>query len=57
MSFDLTTIRRHFPALDAARHDAPRIYFDNPAGTQVPSGVVERMADCLQLFLKLEVCR
>ncbi len=48
MSFDLTTIRRHFPALDAARHDAPRIYFDNPAGTQVPSGVVERMADCLQ---------
>lgn len=48
MSFDLTTIRGHFPALDAARYDEPRIYFDNPAGTQVPGGVVERMADCLQ---------
>ncbi len=25
----------------------PRVYFDNPAGTQVPAQVAERMSDCL----------
>jgi len=47
MSFDLTSIRTQFPSLSKTDDDAPRLYFDNPAGTQVPTMVVERMADCL----------
>ncbi len=44
MTFDLDTIRAQFPAL-ALRHDGnrPRVYFDNPAGTQVPQQVLDRM--------------
>ncbi|MCB0983549.1 MAG: aminotransferase class V-fold PLP-dependent enzyme, partial [Ilumatobacter sp.] len=43
MSLDLATIRAQFPAL-ALRHDArPRVYLDNPAGTQVPTVVLDRM--------------
>jgi cysteine desulfurase family protein (TIGR01976 family) len=47
MSFDLETIRPQFPALAETDDGTPRIYFDNPAGTQVPQMVVDRMADCL----------
>jgi len=44
---DLEQIRAQFPALSAADNGVPRIYFDNPAGTQVPRQVAERMSDCL----------
>jgi cysteine desulfurase family protein (TIGR01976 family) len=47
MAFDLETVRAHFPALSKTDDGTPRIHFDNPAGTQVPSMVVERMSDCL----------
>ena len=47
MSFDLETIRSQFPALAETDDGIPRIYFDNPAGTQVPQMVVDRMANCL----------
>lgn len=47
MSFDLETIRSCFPALAETDSGRPRVYFDNPAGTQVPQCVVDRMAHCL----------
>lgn len=45
--FDLETIRSRFPALSILDDGAPRIYFDNPAGTQVSQLVVDRMSECL----------
>ena len=45
--FDLDAIRSRFPALSVVDDGQPRIYLDNPAGTQVPQSVIERMADCL----------
>ncbi len=47
MSFDPDIARSEFPALDITDDGRPRIYFDNPAGTQVPRRVIDRMADCL----------
>jgi cysteine desulfurase family protein (TIGR01976 family) len=47
MQYDLDAIRGRFPALAIRDADQPRIYFDNPAGTQVPDSVVERMTECL----------
>ena len=47
MTIDLETIRAQFPALSIVDGDMPRIYFDNPAGTQVPTMVAERMQQCL----------
>lgn len=43
MSYDIDTIRSHFPALALPHGHGPRIYLDNPAGTQVPQQVLERM--------------
>lgn len=45
--FDLETIRACFPALSIVDNGVPRIYFDNPAGTQVPQLVADRMSECL----------
>jgi len=47
MQFDLDSVRSQFPALSIADNGVPRIYFDNPAGTQVPASVVHAMSDCL----------
>jgi cysteine desulfurase family protein (TIGR01976 family) len=47
MSFDLEAIRAQFPALALTDNGTRRIYFDNPAGTQVPLRVAEAMSDCL----------
>lgn len=47
MSYQLNLIREKFPALAIRDGDQPRIYFDNPAGTQVPQSVVDRMSSCL----------
>jgi cysteine desulfurase family protein (TIGR01976 family) len=44
-TFDVAAVRARFPAL--ARDGGTRIYFDNPAGTQVPESVVQRVSDCL----------
>jgi len=46
-TFDLDRIRAQFPSLDETDDGKPRLYFDNPAGTQVPTSVAERMSDCL----------
>ena len=47
MSFDLEAIRSQFPALALTDDGTRRIYFDNPAGTQVPMTVAEAISDCL----------
>ena len=48
MSYDLAAIRAQFPALALEDSGRPRIYLDNPAGTQVPLRVIDAMADCLR---------
>ena len=46
-AFDIASSRGQFPAL-ALTDDGPRrVYFDNPAGTQVPQQVIDRTVDCL----------
>jgi len=47
MQYDLNAIRAQFPALSVADGDQARIYFDNPACTQVSHFVVDRMSHCL----------
>ena len=47
MPYDPASVRPHFPALAQTDDGRPRIYFDNPAGTQVPTMVADRMRDCL----------
>lgn len=42
---DNAWVRRQFPALTLSVGDQPVAYFDNPAGTQVPERVIERMRD------------
>ena len=46
-ALDVAAIRAQFPALALTHNGAPRIYLDNPAGTQVPQRVIERTVDCL----------
>ncbi len=41
--FPIDDVRKQFPALSIADGGAPRVYLDNPAGTQVPQRVVDRM--------------
>jgi len=47
MTIDLGHIRAQFPSLAETDNGRPRLYFDNPAGTQVPQSVADRVADCL----------
>lgn len=47
MSYDLETVRAAFPSLALTDAGKRRIYFDNPAGTQVPQLVIDRMRDCM----------
>ncbi|MDA1064109.1 MAG: cysteine desulfurase-like protein [Proteobacteria bacterium] len=47
MAFDPIAARAQFPSLAVADKGVRRIYLDNPAGTQVPLSVVQRMSDCL----------
>lgn len=47
MSFDIGAIRAQFPSLLITDNGERRIYLDNPAGTQVPGLVVQRMSECL----------
>jgi selenocysteine lyase/cysteine desulfurase len=47
MPFRPDAVRALFPSLSATDQGVRRIYLDNPAGTQVPASVVDRMSDCL----------
>ena len=47
MPYDLDAVRAQFPALGITDNGKRRIYFDNPAGTQVPQSVADAMSRCL----------
>jgi len=47
MSFDLEAVRAQFPALALTDNGTRRIYFDNPAGTQVPASVAAAITECM----------
>tara|TARA_Y100000766_G_scaffold241078_1_gene218798 strand:+ start:157 stop:1437 length:1281 start_codon:yes stop_codon:yes gene_type:complete len=47
MNYDLEQIRGKFPALNIRDSGVRRIYFDNPAGTQVPIEVIEAVQKCM----------
>jgi selenocysteine lyase/cysteine desulfurase len=44
-TFDVARVREQFPALAARDDGRPRIYLDNPAGTQVPRQVIDRTTE------------
>ncbi len=46
-TFPIDTVRAAFPALALRDDGLPRIYADNPAGTQVPRSVAAAVARCL----------
>lgn len=45
--FDVLAARQQFPALALTDNGKPRVYFDNPAGTQVPRQVIDRTVEAL----------
>ena len=47
MEYNLEQIRGKFPALNIKDSGVRRIYFDNPAGTQVPTEVIEAIQKCM----------
>lgn len=46
-AFDVAAVRRQFPALALKDDGQNRVYFDNPAGTQVPQRVIDRTLEAL----------
>lgn len=47
-TFDLRTIQAHFPSLQRVYQDGPFIFFDGPAGTQVPTQVIDAISGYYQ---------
>ncbi len=45
LELDVEAVRRQFPALQMPVGGPPMVYFDNPAGTQVPQRVIDRVAE------------
>ncbi|MGE0238046.1 MAG: cysteine desulfurase-like protein [Parvibaculaceae bacterium] len=45
--FPIAALRAQFPALALTDVGRPRIYFDNPAGTQVPQRVIDRTLEAM----------
>ena len=45
--FPIDRVRREFPALSTPREGRPRIFMDNPAGTQLPRRVVDAVSNAL----------
>ena len=45
--FPIDRVRREFPALSRSHDGRPRVFMDNPAGTQSPQRVVDAVADAL----------
>jgi len=46
-AFPISAVRAAFPALALKDGKRPRVYFDNPAGTQVPQKVIDRTVEAL----------
>jgi cysteine desulfurase family protein (TIGR01976 family) len=47
-AYPVDQIRQQFPALAIKDNGTPRVYFDNPAGTQVPQRVIDRTVETLR---------
>lgn len=47
MSFDVGAVRARFPSLARTVGDEPAVFFDGPAGSQVPRDVIDAMAGYL----------
>jgi cysteine desulfurase family protein (TIGR01976 family) len=47
-TYNIATVRRQFAALSISDAGRNRIYFDNPAGTQVPQQVIDRTVEALR---------
>ena len=45
--FPIDRVRREFPALSQSHDGRPRVFMDNPAGTQLPRRVVEAVSNAL----------
>ena len=45
--FPIDCVRREFPALSQSRSGRPRIFMDNPAGTQLPRRVIDAVSNAL----------
>ena len=45
--FPIDRVRREFPALSQSDDGRPRVFMDNPAGTQLPRRVVEAVSGAL----------
>ena len=45
--FPIDRVRREFPALSQSRNGRPRIFMDNPAGTQLPRRVIDAVSNAL----------
>jgi cysteine desulfurase family protein (TIGR01976 family) len=46
-TFPIGAVRAAFPAVGSHDGERPRVYLDNPAGTQVPGAVVDAISLCL----------
>jgi cysteine desulfurase family protein (TIGR01976 family) len=46
-TLNIATIRAQFPSLGIQDAGRPRVYFDNPAGTQVPQQVIDRTVETM----------
>ena len=46
-AFPINRVRREFPALSRTHDGRPRIYMDNPAGTQLPRQVIDAVSNAL----------
>ena len=47
MPYDVDRVRENFPGLTRTKQGRPVAFLDNPAGTQVPRSVVERMSQAM----------
>src|SRR5882757_1460831 len=47
-TFPLDACRRQFPALTLERNGQPAVFFDGPAGSQVPERVIGAIGDYLR---------
>ena len=47
MQYDVRKVRSQFPALSRRHGEVPLAFLDNPAGTQVPNLVVDRMTQAM----------
>ena len=45
--FPVDRVRREFPALSRPQHDKPRVFMDNPAGTQLPWRVIDAVSNAM----------